>query len=123
EGKEVKAVAQCTKTGYCFVLDAQTGTPIFGVTEVPAPPSDIPGEQASPTQPIPLKPPAFSKVKLNDEDVANLLPEEHDHLLKRLAGYRHDGEFVNAPGSLRGSVAIPGFHGGATWSGASFDPT
>src|SRR6185369_10920051 len=60
EGKVRRAVAQLTKTGYCFLLDAASGAPIFGVKEVPAPPSDIPGEQASPTQPVPIRPPAFA---------------------------------------------------------------
>jgi len=48
DGKPRKAVAQCTKTGYCFLLDAQTGEPVFGVKEVSAPMSDIPGEKSQP---------------------------------------------------------------------------
>jgi quinoprotein glucose dehydrogenase len=123
EGKERKAVAQCTKTGYCFLLDAQTGVPIFGVKEVPAPMSDIPGENSSPTQPVPIKPPPFSRVRFTEEDATDISPAEHDLALKKLKTLRHDGQFVNPPGSIQGTVEIPGFHGGATWSGASFDPT
>src|SRR5205807_6898310 len=53
DGREVEAVAQVTKTGFCFVFDRITGKPLHEVKEVPAPASDVPGEKASPTQPEP----------------------------------------------------------------------
>lgn len=119
-GVWVDAVAQCTKTGYCFLLNELTGKPLFGVKEVPVPASDMPDEQASPTQPIPIKPPSFSKQEMTQDDLADLSPGQHQEILKRWEGYRHE---PLAPPSLRGSISIPGFHGGATWAGASFDPT
>src|SRR6202008_3314435 len=60
DGKQVDAVAQVTKTAYVFLFDRETGKPLFDVVERPVPASDVPGEQASPTQPIPVKPPPFS---------------------------------------------------------------
>jgi quinoprotein glucose dehydrogenase len=121
DGKQVDAVAQVTKIGYCYLLDEMTGKPLFGVKEVPVPESDMPNEHAASTQPIPLKPPPFARQGMTEADVTDLSPEAHEYALKRLREYRHDGAY--APPALRGSVSLPGFHGGATWSGASFDPT
>ena len=53
--RTIDAVAQLTKTGYCFLFDRRTGKPLFDVEETPAPASDVPGEQASPTQPVPRR--------------------------------------------------------------------
>ena len=61
DGKPIDAVAQVTKTGYVFLFDRETGKPLFDVKEQPVPASDVPGEQASPTQPIPVKPPPFCR--------------------------------------------------------------
>lgn len=120
-GRTIEAVAQPTKTGFLFVFDRKTGKPLFPVEERPVPASDLPGEQASPTQPFPIKPPPFSRQEFADEDVSALTPESRDYLLGKIRGYQHGSGYH--PPSLQGSVIIPGFHGGATWSGASFDPT
>jgi quinoprotein glucose dehydrogenase len=121
DGKPTKAVAQLTKTGFCWLLDARTGEPLFGTKDVPAASSDVPGEDAWPTQPEPLKPPALSKTLFTKDEVTNRTPEAHAFVLKQLETLRHGERYV--PPSLRGSVIAPGFHGGATWSGGSFDPT
>ena len=119
-GKPVQAVAQMTKTGYCFLLGRKSGEPLFGVKEIPAEASDVPGEEAWPSQPAPLKPPALSYTRFTEEEVTNISPEARQFVLQQLKGYR-SGRLV--PPSVRGTVVAPGFHGGATWSGASFDPT
>src|SRR2546423_574901 len=54
DGRDIAAVAVGSKTGHLFVLDRETGRPIFGVEERPAPKSNVAGEQTSPTQPWPL---------------------------------------------------------------------
>ena len=46
------AIAITTKMARVFVLNRLTGEPLFPVEEVPAPKSDIPGEEAWPTQPV-----------------------------------------------------------------------
>ena len=119
-GRPVQAVAQVTKTGYCFLLGRKTGEPLFGVKEVPAATSDVPGEEAWPSQPAPVKPPALSFTQFTEGEATNISPEARRFVLERLRQYRHE---VLAPPSVRGTVVTPGFHGGATWSGASFDPT
>ena len=45
---------QVTKMGLVFVFDRTTGEPVFGIEERAVPPSDVPGEHASPTQPFPV---------------------------------------------------------------------
>jgi quinoprotein glucose dehydrogenase len=121
DGNKIDAVAQVTKTGYCWLLDRKTGKPLFGVKEVEAPPSDVPGEEAAPRQPVPIKPPPFSRQHFTEEEATNITPQANQAILEKLKTYRHDGP--HAPPSERGTVVIPGFHGGATWSGASYDPT
>ena len=61
----VDAVAQATKHGFVFVLDRETGAPLFPVEERPAPASDVPGERAWPTQPVPLAPPPLVPQRLD----------------------------------------------------------
>ncbi len=121
DGKRVDAVAQVTKTGYCYLFDRITGKPLFDVVEQAVPASDIPGEQAFPTQPMPVKPPPFSPTLFTKDDVTNISPESHDYTMHMLEGMKYGKP--NLPPSVQGSVVSPGFHGGANWSGASFDPT
>jgi quinoprotein glucose dehydrogenase len=119
-GRSVPAAAQVTKTGYVFLFDRVTGKPLFDIREKPVPASDVPGEQAWPTQPVPVKPPPFSRQQFTEDDITDISPEAYAHVLKRFRELR-TGPAHNPP-SLQGTVVIPGFHGGATWSGASFDP-
>jgi quinoprotein glucose dehydrogenase len=121
EGKKVDAVAQLTKTGYVFLFDRQTGKPLFPIEERPVRPSDVAGESASPTQPVPVKPPPFSAQFLDESNVTNIGPANHESALARLRAIRSGPAFQ--PPSLQGTIAIPGLLGGANWSGASFDPT
>ncbi len=120
EGKPVDAVAQVTKTGFVFLFERETGRPLFEIKQVPAHPSDVPGESAWPTQPQPVAPPPFARQTFTSDDVTDISPEARAHVLEQLAQLRPGGGY--RPPSLQGTVVIPGFHGGATWSGASFDP-
>jgi quinoprotein glucose dehydrogenase len=120
-GKPIDAVAQVTKTGYVFLFDRETGKPLFEVKDQPVPASDVPGEQAAPTQPIPVKPPPFSAQFLDESNVTDIGSSNRESVLAKLRTIR-SGPAFNPP-SLQGTVVIPGFHGGANWSGASFDPT
>lgn len=120
-GRRIDAVAQVTKSGYVFLLDRDTGTPLFPVEERPFPPSDLEGEEAWPTQPIPLKPPPFARQRFDEEDVTDISQESHDYVLERLRQVRSDGQFV--PPSVQGTIIYPGFDGGAEWGGAGYDPT
>jgi quinoprotein glucose dehydrogenase len=121
EGRHVDAVAQVTKTGYVFLFDRETGKPLFEVRDQPVPASDVPGELAAPTQPIPVKPPPFSAQSLDESNITDIGPANRASALEQLRKVRSGPAFI--PPSFQGTVVIPGFHGGANWSGASFDPT
>jgi quinoprotein glucose dehydrogenase len=120
DGKPIDAVAQVTKTGYVFLFERETGKPLFDIEEKPVPASDIPGEEASPTQPIPVKPPPFSVQFLDETNITDIGEANRASVLEELRKIR-GGPAFNPP-SRQGTVVIPGFHGGANWSGASFDP-
>jgi quinoprotein glucose dehydrogenase len=120
DGKMVDAAAQVTKSGFCFLFDRLTGKPLFGVMDRPVPASDVPGEQAAATQPFPLKPPPFARQGVTEADITDLSPEAHADALARFRLLRAEGPFT--PGSLKGTLCSPSWHGGATWSGAAFDP-
>jgi quinoprotein glucose dehydrogenase len=121
DGRTIDAVVQVTKTGYVFLFDRESGKPLFEVREQPAPPSDAPGEEAWPTQPVPVKPPPFSVQHFDETNVTDIGEANRAGVLAQLKKLR-SGPAFNPP-SFEGTVCIPGFHGGATWSGASFDPT
>lgn len=121
DGKQIDAVAQVTKTGYVFVFDRETGKPLFPIEDVAVPASDVPGELASQTQPIPKLPPPISAQHMDESNVTDIGAKNRQSVLDQLKTIR-SGPAFNPP-SLQGTVVVPGFHGGANWSGASFDPT
>ena len=120
DGKKIDAVAQITKSGHVFVFNRETGEPLFPIEEKPYPPSDLRGEQAWPTQPLPPKPPPFARQQFLEADVTNISPESYAYVLERLRKVRSGGQFV--PPSVEGTVIFPGFDGGAEWGGAAVDP-
>ncbi len=120
EGRAREAVAQVTKTGWVYVLDRKTGKPLFPMVERRVPASDVPGEVASRVQVIPAKPPSFVRQRIGVEDLTDLSPEANAYAREWFGRLRYEGPFT--PPSLRGTLVVPGLHGGATWSGASADP-
>ena len=121
DGKPIDTVAQVTKTGYVFLFDRESGKPLFDIKEQPVPATDVPGERTAPTQPIPVKPPPIAVQFLNESNITDIGEANRASVLAQLRKIR-GGPAFNPP-SLQGTVVVPGFHGGANWSGASFDPT
>lgn len=121
DGKPVDVVVQVTKTGYVYVFNRENGEPLFEMDEVVAPASDIPGEKTAARQPVPRKPPPISLQIMSEADVTDIGEENRRSALEKLAGLRYGKAFM--PPSLEGTIVIPGFHGGANWSGASYDPS
>jgi quinoprotein glucose dehydrogenase len=117
-GRAVPAVAVATKMGHLFILDRRNGTPLVPVEERPVPTSDVPGEEASPTQPFPPRAYRLVPESLPAEPFGR---DEHgrDACRARMAGLRYDGIFT--PQSLRGTVNFPGHIGGMNWSGVAVD--
>jgi quinoprotein glucose dehydrogenase len=119
-GKQVDVVLQATKTGQLFVLDRDTGVPVFPVEERAVPKSDIAGEQASPTQPFNTVIPPLSPQHLASDSAFGLTPADRDACAAQLRPLRNEGPFT--PPSLQGTLALPGNVGGAHWGGVAFDP-
>ncbi len=120
DGRPVEAVAQATKHGFVFLLERSTGKPLFPVEERRVPASDVPGEEAWPTQPFPARPPPLVPQRLAEEDLWAADPARHARCRAWLRELRNDGLFT--PPSQRGSIVYPHTAGGANWSGAAFDP-
>ena len=118
-GRVIAAVVQTTKTGQLFVLDRETGVPIFPVSERPVPGSDVPGEEPWPTQPVSSLP-ALSPQSISIDEIWGATPEDLAWCRARAQALRNDGTFT--PPSVRGTLVLPSNVGGAHWGGVSFDP-
>jgi quinoprotein glucose dehydrogenase len=119
-GARIKALAQITKQGYVYTFDRVTGKPVWPIEEKPVPPSDVPGEKASATQPIPTRPAPFEYQGVTVEDLADFTPEIRAAAVKAIQGYRTGPLFT--PPSTQGTLTRPGTTGGANWGGAAVDP-
>lgn len=121
EGKQIDAVAQVSKSGLVFLFDRETGVPLFPIEEVEIPASDLMGELAATSQPVPTLPRPFVRQAFTDSEVTDISPEATAYVKERLAGLNY-GHFFTPP-STEGTVIFPGFDGGAEWGGSAFDPS
>jgi len=119
-GRRIKALAQITKQGFIYTFNRETGEPIWPIEERPVPPSDIPGEKASPTQPFPTKPPAFERQGVTIDDLVDFTPEIRAFAVEAIKPFRIGPLFT--PPTLEGTIMQPGQSGGGNWSGAAVDP-
>jgi quinoprotein glucose dehydrogenase len=113
------AVAVTTKMGNVFVLDRETGKPLMTVEERAVPKSDIPGETASASQPIPAWS-AMVPQRLTAADAWGPTPEMKKWCADKIASLRNEGMFT--PPSFQGTIAFPGNVGGVNWGSAAWDP-
>lgn len=119
-GREIPAVVQATKTGFVFVLHRETGEPLFPVEERAVPPSTVPGEQASPTQPHALLPrPLMPQGGLGPDEAWG--PTEADRQACRALLERHPAGPLYTPPTLAGAVAYPGNASGTNWGSVAYD--
>ncbi len=122
-GRKRPAVAIVSKNGLLFVLDRVTGKPLLPVAEKPFPASNVPGEQASPTQPIPQATPPLVRTTFAMSDIADLTPELRKGCTDWIA--KHDmkpGALYVPVGFNEVTISFPGLQGGSNWGGATFDP-
>ncbi len=114
-------VVQTSKQGFWYVFDRETGKPVWNIEERPTPESDIPGEQAYPTQPFPTKPPPFARQGFTDDQITDISEESREYIKRRLKDMRYS-EGLYTPPSRQGTVYFPGTVGGTIWGGCSHDP-
>jgi len=113
-------VVQISKQGFWYVFDRDTGKPVWDIEERPTPKSDVPGEQAYPTQPFPTKPPPYARQGLADDQITDISEESREYITRRLKDLRRGGLYT--PPSKKGTVYSPGTVGGTIWGGCSHDP-
>lgn len=119
-GRTVDAVAQTTKSGHVYLFERETGKPLFPIEERPVPRSDLVGESAWPTQPVPTKPPPFARQFFSEDIVTDRTPEARAAVFARWRQVLPHQPWL--PPSTNGTIVFPGFDGAAEWGGAGFDP-
>jgi len=112
-------LAQSTKMGMIFLLDRETGEPLYPVEERPVPQGGVPGEELSPTQPFPTHPPSLHSYVLDPEHVFGFTPLDRKYCSDLVARYRYDGLYT--PPTLEGTIGFPHTSGGMNWGGVAID--
>ncbi len=119
-GKLIPAIAVGSKTGNLFILNRETGQPVFGVEERLVPQSDVPGEESSATQPFPKLPaPLVPQAKVTPDQAWGI--DEQDRAWCRAEITKLKSEGIFTPPSVNGTLAVPGNVGGMAWGGTAFD--
>jgi len=126
KGRTIKALAQPSKQNWLYVLNRETGEPVWPIPEMPVPAGDVPGEWYAPTQPMPSAPPAYGVQHVNDDTLIDFTPELHAKA-KRLVAHYKTGRPFEPPSLSRadgtwGTLQVPGFTGGTNWPGGCYDP-
>jgi glucose dehydrogenase len=132
-GRTIPALALTTKSGYMYILNRETGQPIFGVEERPVATSDVPGELAFPTQPFPVKPPPLARNAYTPADLVTAADTTPEHakacgdMVDGIGGVYNAGPFTPwryRPDGAKPAPALnfPGTLGGPNWGGTAFDP-
>ena len=128
DGRRIRAVMQPSKTGFLYVFDRLTGEPVWPIEERPVPSSDVPGERASPTQPVPTKPAPFARQGITVDDLIDFTPELRARALA-IADSFVIGPIFTPPSVVsdredgkKGTLMVPGSWGAGNWNTGAFDP-
>ena len=119
-GRPRDVVAVPSKTAWIYVFDRVTGQPIWPIVERPVPASDVVGERASPTQPMPSLPAPFARQRVSEADLIDFTPELRRRAQAVFSQFRSGPIFT--PPSMQGTITMPGAIGGAGWGSTSYDP-
>ena len=121
-----KVIAQPSKQAWLYVLDRETGEPIWPIEERPMEASDVPGELLARTQPFPTRPPAYDRQGIGVDDLIDFTPELRAEAVERVANFRMGPIFtppvVADPDGPYGTLMLPSAGGGTNWPGGSVDP-
>ena len=120
DGRPRDVVAQIGKNGRTYVLDRETGEPIFPMETVTPPASDVDGEQAAATQVLPTLPPPFTRQQFTEDLITKRTPAAEQTVREEWLKLRKRGEYD--PPSVQGTILFPGMDGGGEWGGVAFDP-
>ena len=127
-GKRIKALMQPSKTGFMYVFDRTTGTPVWPIEERPVPQSTVPGEVTARTQPFPTKPPPFDRQGWTEDDLIDYTPELRARAKEKVKDFKMGPLFSpplvpsDQPGGAKGQLTMPGGWGSGNWHTGAFDP-
>ncbi|MEO5799589.1 MAG: PQQ-binding-like beta-propeller repeat protein [Gemmatimonadales bacterium] len=119
-GVSVPVVAVAGKTGFLYLYNRVTGAPLWPIEERTAPASTTPGEMTSATQPAPTRPIPFARQGIADSDLVDFTPRVRAMARALVAGHTLGPMFT--PPTLAGTIALPGWIGGAGWGGMTANP-
>jgi quinoprotein glucose dehydrogenase len=126
DGRKIRAVAQATKQSFTYVFDRVTGKPVWPIVEKPVPPSDVPGEKTSATQPFPTKPPAFDRQGTSIDDLIDFTPALREEAIRIASAYKMGPLFtppiVADTNGKKALFMLPNHLGGVNWPGGAADP-
>jgi quinoprotein glucose dehydrogenase len=121
DGRKIPAVIQLVKTGMVFAFNRENGESLFPIEERPVPTdTDIPGEQLSPTQPFPVKPPVLVRNTISPDDAWGFTVFDRNACRKKIASMRHGSHYE--PIMTTGTILFPQPGGGSNWGGGAYDP-
>ena len=125
-GRAIKAVAMPSKQAFLYVFDRVTGEPVWPIEERPVPKGDVPGEWYSPTQPVPTKPPPYSRQNFSESELIDFTPELRAEAVKIASQFRL-AKLFDPPvlSKTEGPIKLLTFAtalGGTNWPGGSYDP-
>jgi quinoprotein glucose dehydrogenase len=120
DGRDLDVVSQTAKNGRVYVLDRETGRPVFPMQEIATPASDIDGEKVSASQVLPTLPPPFTRQRFTEDLITKRTPAAEQAVRDEWLKLRKGGEFD--PPSTQGTILFPGMDGGGEWGGTAYDP-
>jgi len=120
DGRNLDVAILHTKMGWIYVFDRATGEPVWPIEERPVPASSMPGDTASPTQPVPIGIDAFATQEMTRDDMWGVTPFDRGWCRAQYDTHRNDGMYT--PPSQEGTVTLPSVFGGGNWGGAAYDP-
>jgi quinoprotein glucose dehydrogenase len=121
DGRTIPAIAQITKMGLLFVLDRTTGEPVWGIEERAVPQTTAPGEQTSPTQPFPLKPPPLARNSMRRDELAKINTAHEAYCAGLWDKYKLSDSVPYTPWNDKQDIVLfPGAVGGGNWNGVTY---
>ena len=132
-GRTIPSLGVTTKSGYLYVLDRETGEPVYGVEERVVPQSEVPGEETFATQPIPIRPAPLARVSYEVSELVTAQDTSAEHanscreLVNSIGSIYNGGPFTPwtyRPDGSDGQTTLlfPGLAGGPNWGGIAHNP-
>ena len=120
DGRELPAVVQATKIGLLFVLDRETGDPLFPSRSARCRPMACPARHSRRRSPSRRARPR-SRARRSRPTTPGASPSSTASACRRrLESMRHGA--IYEPPSVGGTIVVPGNAGGSNWGGVALDP-